>query len=120
MKESRPRPAVPTEVRSALAVRSGGRCEMALPGCWGRATDPCHRVGSQNGGRHGAAKVHHDRLSNLVHGCRACHSWCHDNTAQAEAMGLILRQCEVPEETPVILRCELVYLDNAGGRTEAA
>jgi hypothetical protein len=117
---SRHRPAVPPAVRRALAKRSGGECEMRLPGCWVRATDPCHRIGSQNGGRHGEAKVHHDRLSNLVHGCRACHSWCHDNPDQAEAMGLILRQHEVPEETPAVLRCELVYLDNDGGWTVAA
>jgi hypothetical protein len=108
-------------VRRALAKRSGGECEMRIPaaGCSGRATDPSHRVGSQAGGRHGEAKEHHDRLSNLVHACRACHRWCHDNTDYAGWLGLILRQADIPEETPVMRNGVRVLLADDGTWTEA-
>ena len=118
MAAGRSAPAVPAPVRKALRERSGGFCEMRLEGGLGRATDPCHRIASGNGGRQGAAKVHHDRLSNVVHGCRACHDWCHDNIASAELLGLMLREGDVPEAIPVLLPGHSsvpLLLDNAGG-----
>jgi hypothetical protein len=105
-------------VRKALRKRSGGFCEMRLAGCWGRATDPCHRIATGSGGRHGQAKTDHDRLSNVIHGCRFCHEWTHGNVAEAEALGLMLREGHVPENESVMLpghASARVLLDNAGG-----
>lgn len=116
MVPARPDSAVPPSVRKALRERSGGWCEARLDGCWGRATDPAHRIASGNGGRHGEAKVHHDRLSNLVHACRACHEWCHRNVGAAERLGLMLRDGDAPEEKQVLLPAHgWVLLDNDGG-----
>lgn len=115
----RPAPAVPPSVRRALKERSGGLCEARLADCRGQATDPAHRDGTGSGGRRGAAKVAHDRLSNLTDLCRSCHQWTHNNIAKAEALGLMLRTGDVPEETPVLLllhsAAARVLLDNAGG-----
>jgi hypothetical protein len=116
MATGRPQPAVPASVRRALAARSGGWCEMRLAGCLGRATDPAHRIASGNGGRHGAAKVHHDRLSNVLYGCRGCHRWTHEHVAEAEALGLMLRDGDVSEGKRVLLPAHgWVLLDNDGG-----
>jgi hypothetical protein len=104
---------------TALAGRSGGWCEMRLSGCQGRAVDPCHRIGSKAGGRQGAAAIHHDRLSNVIHGCRSCHDWTHQHRLPAEALGLIL-----PEHADTLLRV-VVYrgvpslLDDEGGVSPA-
>ena len=91
-KRPRVKPAVPPKVRLVLALRSGGVCEMALSGCTGVATDPAHRLKQGMGGRHGDAKVAHDVLSNLLHACRACHSWTHAEPGRARVLGLMLRE----------------------------
>lgn len=117
MAAKRPAPAVPPSVRKALAARSGGFCEMRLDGCLGRATDPCHRIGRGNGGRHGAAKVASDRLANVVHGCRRCHEFCHDNPDAAKDLGLMLPDRSRPERARVWLPAHggWVLLDDEGG-----
>ena len=94
--KSRIRPAAPKRVLDALAARSGGLCEARLPGCLGRATDPCHRVGQAQGGP--------DTLENLWHGCRACHSWTHQRVAEALDLGLMLRSWQIPELEPMAYR----------------
>lgn len=95
-------------VRLALAGRSGGACEMRLADCWGRATEVSHRIATGSGGRKGAAKAEHDRLSNVIAACRACHAWCHRNIARAEEFGLMLREGD--ESTS-----ERVFLSAHGG-----
>lgn len=74
---SRPRvhraPAIPRDTAKELRIRSGRLCEIGLPGCWREAVHPHHRITTKNGGRHGAAKVEHDRLSDLLHACWLCH-----------------------------------------------
>jgi hypothetical protein len=118
MPRAKVRPAVPGDVRAALARRSGGWCEPQLPGCWGQATDPSHRITTKNGGRHGAAKVEHDRLSDVVHACRLCHIWITTRPAEARALGLALEEWEDPSAEPVLLLAhdsEPVYLDDRGG-----
>lgn len=118
MAASRPAPAVPASVRAALRKRSGGCCEMRLAGCWGQATDPAHRIASGNGGRHGEAKVHHDRLSNVIYACRACHEWSEGHPAKSYELGLMVRDGGVPEVVPVLLLGHSsirVLLDNEGG-----
>lgn len=100
-----------------LAERSGGWCEMNREGCQGRAVDPCHRIGTGMGGRHGAAVELSDRPSNAIHCCRACHDWQHGNVAMAKAYGLILPNGADPRDEPVLLRYGLVWLDDEGGWT---
>ncbi|MBX6357905.1 MAG: hypothetical protein IRZ05_18880 [Micromonosporaceae bacterium] len=106
---------VPDSVLAALTARSGGVCEMQLVGCQGQATDPCHRIKRGIGGRHGAAKRLSDRLSNLVHGCRMCHDWCHARPAEAYDFGLMLREWQDPAVEPVLRRGQWVLLDDDGG-----
>jgi hypothetical protein len=104
-----------TALRAALAERSGGWCEMQLPGCQGQAIDPCHRVATGMGGVHGDAVELSDRLSNLVHGCRSCHDWTHHNPTEAERLGLILPHGADPLAEPVRLRYGHVGLRDDGG-----
>jgi hypothetical protein len=119
MKQTRPMPAVPVDVREALRKRAGEGewCEAQLPGvCAGRAIDPHHRIKQQSGGRHGEAKKEADRLSNVVYLCRPCHSWAHWKPfGVTHPMGLILRQHEVPSQEPVLYRGHPMFLDDAGG-----
>lgn len=113
--KSRPHPAVPTDTRAALVARSGGVCEMQLSGCLGRATDPSHRITTGMGGTFGAAKVEHDRLSDLIHACRRCHDWCHARDAESKDLGLRLNRWQDPTAEPVWYRGVLSYLDDFGG-----
>ena len=116
MKPSRPKPAVPTETRKGLGVRSQGDCEMALPGCTGAATEVSHRIKRGAGGRHGTAAELSNRLSNLLHACHTCHRWCHDRPAEAYDLGLILREHQDPLREPAnTARYGPVLLDDQGG-----
>lgn len=114
--KSSPKPAVPAARRKTLADRSGGWCEPQIPeaGCWGRATDPHHRITRKDGGRHGQAKERSDQLSDLVDSCRPCHRWVHEHPAKARDRGLLLKEHQIPADEPVLRRGELVYLTDAG------
>jgi hypothetical protein len=107
---------------TALAERSEGRCEMQLPGCWVWATDPCHRIGTKAGGRQGEAATHHDRLSNVLHGCRPCHDWQTGtgNRLPAEAKGYVLREHRDTLAEPVRYRGVWSLLDDEGRVTTCA
>lgn len=109
-------PAVPADTTAALRARSGGRCEIEAPGCTGWATDPSHRNGKKAGGRHGQAKALNDRLSNLLHGCRNCHSTAvHNKPAAALVAGWRLEEWQNPLAEPVLYRGRRALLDDAGG-----
>jgi hypothetical protein len=97
------KPAVPVDVRAQLVERSGGLCEIRLPGCHGRGLDPAHRITQKAGGRHGAARLRHDRLSNVIFSCRSCHDWCEDNNTWAHDLGLVLREWQDPTAEPAFL-----------------
>lgn len=105
---------MPAGLRAALVARSGGRCEIALPGCLGAATDPAHRIGRGMGGRHGDAKTTNDRLSNVLHACRVCHDHTHHNDAAAKDDGLRLERWQTPAQEPVLYRGVLSYLTDDG------
>lgn len=118
MKRARWTPAVPKDTRAALIERSaGGWCEIQMTGCLGQGTDPSHRITTKNGGRHGAAKVEHDRLSDVLWACRRCHDWLGDHpaAAKAERVGWALEEWQNPTECPVLYRGRLVFLDDFGG-----
>lgn len=117
MKRARWTPAVPKDTRAALIERSTGWCEIQMAGCLGRGTDPSHRITTKLGGRHGAAKVEHDRLSDVLWACRSCHDWLGDHPAasKAERVGWALEEWQNPTECPVLYRGRLVFLDDFGG-----
>lgn len=95
----RPRvhPAVPPAKRRTLAERSGGWCEIRLDGCWGRATDPHHRV-TRKGPRTEAERQRLDRLSSLLHGCRFCHGEVHRLVGESLRWhkGWLVKECFAP------------------------
>jgi hypothetical protein len=73
--------------REIVGERSGGWCEIRIPGeCLGRMSNWCHRIAEGQGGRWLA--------SNGVGGCGSgttgCHGWTHRNPALAEAHGWIV------------------------------
>lgn len=115
MKRTRPKPAVPRATQDAIAARSHGWCEIALGHCTGRATDRSHRITTKMGGRHGAAKVKHDRLSDVMDACRWCHDFIGNNPTQAKALGLALEEWQDPTAEPVAYRGRRARLDDAGG-----
>jgi hypothetical protein len=110
----RVKPAVPARILAALTHRSGGVCEMALPGCTEWATDPAHRIRQGMGGRKGAAKTAHDVLSNLLHACRRCHSRTHAEPAFAYSLGLMLRDGSDPLAEPAQYRGVRRWLTDCG------
>lgn len=116
----KPRRRSTVTLHDGLAGRSGGWCEMQIPAvCRGRAVHPCHRIGSKAGGRQRAAGVHHDRLSNVLHGCSCCHSWqtaTAGNRTHAERtdVGWVLREGADTEARPVLYRGRLARLLNTG------
>lgn len=113
MRTSRPRPAVSRALRNRLAERSGGWCEARLPMCTGQATDTCHRKARQAGGRPLGDDA---RLSNVWHGCRACHQWTHARPREANEFGLMLEQWQDPTVEPMAYQSAgFVLLDDSGG-----
>jgi hypothetical protein len=116
VKRHRVQAALPAVAMRGLAARSGGRCEIARDGCTERAVDPAHRKGRKDGGRHGAAKELNNQLVNVLHACRACHTWCHANPAQAKAPGVgwQLEEWQVPADWPVLYRGRLGWLTTDG------
>lgn len=109
---------IPAKVRAALLARSGGVCEIAAPGCSGRATDFAHRKKVGAGGRKGQAARAHHVLSNALAACRGCHSSCHSAPAAAYWRGWILREHEIPAEVPALYRGVWVLLTDDGGVTK--
>lgn len=97
--------------RSMLAARSDGWCEAALPGCYGRATDRCHRIAAKAGGRPEGGDT---RLSNVWHGCRACHRWATERPAEAYELGLALKEHQDTEVEPIVRRGFSVLLFDDG------
>jgi hypothetical protein len=92
---------VAQHIREGLERRSEGLCEMRLPGCSGNATDAAHRLARKKGGRRYES---FDRLCNLIHACRTCHRWTHDRPAEANDLGLVLKEWQVPELEPMAYR----------------
>jgi len=67
-------------VRRLIRQRSGGQCEIGLPGCQEGARHLHHRKLRSRGGTNDA--------HNLLDACAACHDWVHDNPAKATELGL--------------------------------
>lgn len=117
-KAARPKPAVPRDVRAELVKRSGGKCEIRLPGfCQGAGMETSHRKNRKSGGRHGAARVECDRLSALMDACSMCH---HLVTVKDRRipdvydMGWQVKEGLVPSQVEVWYRGRMVWLNDAG------
>lgn len=113
---TRRQPAVPVDTAEQLRVRSQGWCEIQMEGCYGLAVHPHHRITTKSGGRHGAAKVEHDRLSDLLHVCWYCHDVVTGEPKWAKRWvnGWSLDENDIPAQRPVLYRGDLCFLDDAG------
>ncbi len=113
--ERRTRTAVPARVRAALAVRSGGLCEIAAHGCTGAASEASHRIKRGMGGRKGVTAAAHDVLSNLLHTCHHCHHVRgHRSPTEAYLSGWMLREYLTPTAEPCFYRGRWVWLTDDG------
>jgi hypothetical protein len=72
---------IPAKTRRLVHERSGGMCEMRVPGiCTGRAVQIDHIKNKSQGLDHS--------LDNLQHGCLACHKFKTENPDAAHELGL--------------------------------
>lgn len=111
---TRYRPAIPYDVRIALAGRSGGWCEMQLPGCLGHATDLTYRIFRGVGGRHDTDGPPVGRLSAMLHTCSVCRQWQLARPAESRELGLTLMEHQDPARELVVYRGTLSGLTDDG------
>ncbi|MEU0468949.1 hypothetical protein ABZ215_33510 [Amycolatopsis sp. NPDC006131] len=105
-----------TETRAIVRARSGGWCEVAIPGvCLGRATNYQHRVNRSQGGKYTPSAA----LDACGSGTTGCHGAIHASPARAYENGWSVRSTDHPLTRPVLRRGEWVLLDDAGGYTPA-
>lgn len=103
---------IPKANRQVVQGRAFGRCERCL-----QATlcgDLHHRRPKGLGGSKAADR--HD-VANLVHLCRGCHRWAHDNPRDAAAVGFLVPRSSGrhPIEVPITdLAGQTQFLDNEG------
>lgn len=84
-------PGISTAERASVAYRSGGRCEIRLPGCDQRAVQVHHR------NRDRSLNV----PDNLLHVCRSCHELVHREVAASLQAGwLVSRFADVLPPLP--------------------
>jgi hypothetical protein len=62
-----------------------------------------------------AARAEHDRLADLLHGCRCCHEQVHEMGAPAFTFGWRVREGADPAFQPLLYRGALRWLDDLGG-----
>lgn len=99
------------KVRAALRERSGGWCEVAIPGvCLGRATNYQHRINRSQQG----AYVLSAALDCCGSGTTGCHGAIHAGPARAYRNGWSVRSWDDPLTKPVLYRGRMVLLDNEG------
>jgi hypothetical protein len=84
-------------IRPAIHERSGGWCELRIPGvCEGRATNISHRVPEGQGGK--------PTMANLLDSCGSGNTGCHGHIESkrdwAYAHGFLVRTGHDPETVP--------------------
>lgn len=117
VRQARPRPAVPTDVRAIVVARSKGRCEAGLPGCLGAGTMTHHRQLRQAGGKRSeAARQRSNRAANLLDVCPVCHDAIHARPAESYEAGLLLPQTADAGTEPVQTTHDPlpIFLDDSG------
>lgn len=110
-----PKPMIPEErkTREVVSARSHGNCEICAVRS---ATDMAHRLAVSQGGKW--------QPSNILHACRICHSYNHDNPQNSFDNGWHLRSGSDPISEKVLLGVEpfkkdWFYLDDKGGKKSA-
>lgn len=106
----------PQDTREAATARSGGVCEVAIPGvCLGRAMNHHHRLPRRMGGTRRAVV---NSLCNVLHLCgtgtTGCHGHIETNRAEALENGWLLHANADPASEPAVVRGRLVWLTEAG------
>lgn len=71
----------PQSVRDAVRRRSGGRCEIGVAGCRGKADQVHHRQRRMPG---------NSTLDNALNVCASCHEYAHSHPAEAIEKGWIV------------------------------
>ena len=108
----------PREVRQAVLVRAGWRCERCHVAL-GNDYSLHHRRPRGMGGT-----KRPDLPSNLLalcgSGTTGCHGWVESRRAEAIEDGLLVRQHHDPATVPVLLGCGWVLLRPDGSYEEAA
>lgn len=88
-------------VRKAVRDRSGGVCEIFIPGvCRGRQENISHRKAVGQGGRWSTANC----MGACGSGTTGCHGWVEGNPAEARKLGLRLLSGQHPPDVPVLMR----------------
>lgn len=111
---------VPQDTRETVRRRSGGRCEVAIPGvCHGQATNQHHRLPRRMGGST-AAGIH--APANLLDLCGSgttgCHGHLESHRSEALEHGWLLHAGADPATVPALIRGRRVLLTAAGGYLE--
>lgn len=101
-------------VRAIVVSRSGGRCEIAIDGCWGTARELHHRITQKAGGRHRAGVKRSDRPSNMIDVCGRCHAIVTDHPSWAYTYGWSLKEGQEPTAEAVLYRGQPKYLTDDG------
>lgn len=87
--------------RRIVRERSGGLCELAIPGvCLGRAAGVHHRVKRGQGGRWNPSNL----LDACGSGTTGCHGWAESHPTDAQALGISLLSGDEPAREPVTMR----------------
>jgi hypothetical protein len=77
-------------VTAGRIAECGGRCQVAGPGCTGKAEAGHHRLARSQGGKHEAG--------NCLPVCHACHREIHQRPAWARAQGFIIERKQVLDD----------------------
>lgn len=88
------------QCRTIVRGRSGGVCEIQIPGvCTGQAQS-CHHRRKRS---HTGMWVPSNILDACGDGTRGCHGWVESHPEQAQERGLWLIGSESPQFTPVVI-----------------
>lgn len=92
IKRKAPPPGFPEEVRMAIRLRSGGRCEVQSAVCTGKAGKGPH---------HRKLRRHKDHSAeNGLDVCDSCHRYIHDHPALGYLMGWLVHEWADPALVP--------------------
>ena len=111
MKATRKHDPAEAPARRTVYARSGGYCEIRIPGvCVGRGEHWHHRLNRSTGGLWSG--------SNGLHACHRCHAAVTDRRPEHVTAGWCVQPWRVPAEVPVYLSGRAwVLLDDDGGVT---
>ncbi len=123
-KPKRPKDTGPgTAARGKVRRRSGGGCELGLPGCGRQAHHASHRLGKKAGGRHGEMAVRINQPAWFLDACPHCHglvtSAKEPKLTAYRGAGLLLKEGQDARQRPVQVSWwpVPVLLDDDGGWT---